>query len=321
MGAQRKTIRRVLRAKVAEWIDSIEDNELQKLARRDTIITGGAIASLLLGQAPNDFDVYFKTKETALAISRYYIEQFSKTSSHVITLKEDNFTNIDGESEERIFIQVSSSGVAGQTEEDVNEREEEAELADLLRDAGSKLPPLAAPDAADEPDSPEVKRYQPTFISQNAITLSNKVQLIIRFFGSPDEIHKNYDFIHCQNWYTYQDDVLELKPEALEALMSKSLVYTGSLYPICSLLRVRKFLKREWKINAGQILKMAIQCKKIDFTDARVLSDQLNGCDSHYFNMLIRAMHAPVLDGDGEAVPRELSESYVVELIDRIFGH
>lgn len=307
MGAQRKTIRRVLRSKVNEWIDSIEDESLRKLARRDTIITGGAIASLLLGQAPNDFDVYFKTKETALAISRYYVAEFLKSSSHCITIHEEPFENIDGIVEDRVFIKVSSSGVAGQTEEDAQERDEAAELADLLKEPSAEV--------QDEP-----KRYVPTFISQNAITLTNKVQLIIRFFGSPDEIHKNYDFVHCQNWYTHSDDHLELKPEALEALMSKTLVYTGSLYPICSLLRVRKFLKREWKINAGQILKMSIQCKKINFTDAKVLSDQLNGCDSHYFNMLIRAMHTPDKDAEGNEIQRELSESYVVELIDRIFG-
>lgn len=312
MGAQRKTIQRVLRKKVAEWIDSIEDDDLRKLARRDTIITGGAIASLLMGQAPNDFDVYFKTKGTALAITNYYVGLFQKTSSHAITVSQDTFVNLEGVSEERVFIKVSSAGVAGQTEEDVQERADEEELADLLRSAGSHL--------EENPVDSAEKRYQPTFLSQNAITLTNKVQLIIRFFGSPEEIHKNYDFIHCQNWYTFSDDTLVLKPEALEAILSKTLVYTGSLYPICSILRVRKFLKREWKINAGQLLKMAIQCKKIDFTDAKVLSDQLNGCDSHYFNMLIRAMHEPQLDGEGNPVARELSESYVIELIDRIFS-
>ena len=29
------------------------------------------------------------------------------------------------------------------------------------------------------------------------LTLSGAVQLIIRFYGPPEEIHANYDFIHC----------------------------------------------------------------------------------------------------------------------------
>jgi len=308
MGARRKTIRRVLRAKIQEWLGSIEDESVRLLASKDTIITGGAIASLLLGNAPNDFDVYFKTKATARAVAEYYVKRFQliKGENYEINVFEDNFTNINYESEERIMIRVSGAGVAGQTETDAQEQEEEIELADLL-----------APVEGPSPEDGEEKRYQPTFLSQNAVTLTNKVQLIIRFFGEPDQIHKNYDFIHCQNWYTYHDDHLELKPEAMESLLSRSLVYTGSLYPICSILRVRKFLKRDWKINAGQILKMAIQCKKIDFTDAAVLSDQLNGCDSHYFSMLIRAMHAKPEDGSPQ---RELSEEYVIELIDRIFS-
>lgn len=315
MGAKSKTIRRVLRSKVSEWLDTIDDDSVRAAAKRDTIVTGGAIASLLLGNAPNDFDIYFKTQATAEAVARYYVEKFkAKYPSYDINVLTDEFTNINGETENRVFIKVSSAGVAGQTEDDVQERDEVAELADLLKSSHVDDPEVQ------EAGSAEAPRYRPTFVSQNAITLSNKVQLIIRFFGSPDEIHKNYDFVHCQNWYTYSNDHLELKQAALEAILSKSLVYTGSLYPICSILRLRKFLKREWKVNAGQILKMAMQCKKIDFSDPKVLADQLNGCDSHYFSMLIRAMHETDKDADGNDVPRELSEEYVTELIDRIFS-
>lgn len=312
MGARRKTIKRVIRTKLEEWIDTIKDEDVARLAYRDSFVTGGAIASLLLGNAPKDFDVYFRTKEAALAVANYYVKVFQEKTgkAYTITVGEYQFTNINGELEDRVGIKVSSAGVAGQTETDVDEQMEVEELAGLLR--GSNNEPASEP--TDE-------GYAPTFLSQNAITLSNKVQLIIRFFGTPDEIHKNYDFVHCQNWYDLKMDHLELKPEAMESILSKSLVYTGSLYPICSILRVRKFIQREWKINAGQILKMAMQCKKIDFTDPKVLADQLNGCDSHYFSMLIRAMHETDSNEEGEAKPRrDLSETYVTELIDRIFS-
>ena len=129
MGARRKTIKRVIRSKVTEWINSISDKEVQRLAKRDTLVTGGAIASLLMGNAPKDFDVYFKTQETALAVAKYYVAQFQeeKGSSYSITVEVKPIRNINDEVEDRVFIKVSSAGVAGETEDDIMEREEEAD--------------------------------------------------------------------------------------------------------------------------------------------------------------------------------------------------
>nr|MCU0343906.1 T9SS type A sorting domain-containing protein [Ignavibacterium sp.] len=45
------------------------------------------------------------------------------------------------------------------------------------------------------------KKYRPVFISENAITLSDKVQLVIRFYGTPAEIHDNYDYAHCMCYF------------------------------------------------------------------------------------------------------------------------
>ena len=47
-------------------------------------------------------------------------------------------------------------------------------------------------------------------------------------------------------------------------LLARQLVYQGSKYPICSMIRTRKFLQRGWHINAGQYLKMAFQVSELD---------------------------------------------------------
>src|SRR5690606_18878685 len=122
---------------------------------------------------------------------------------------------------------------------------------------------------------PTKPKYRPVFLSSNAITLSNKLQLILRFYGEPDEIHKNYDFVHCTSYYDHKDKQLTLRPEALEAILTKELRYVGSLYPLCSIIRLRKFIARGWTINAGQILKMALQLSKMDLTKPEILQDQL----------------------------------------------
>ena len=102
-----------------------------------------------------------------------------------------------------------------------------------------------------------------------------------------------------------------LRPAALEALLSKELRYVGSKYPICSIVRLRKFIERGWRINAGQILKMAMQISELNLKDVTVLEDQLTGVDTAYFIQLLERLK--------EKYPEKVDAAYLVEIIDRIF--
>src|SRR3546814_1666855 len=67
--------------------------------------------------------------------------------------------------------------------------------------------------------------YRPVFMSTNAITLSDKIQIVLRFYGEADAIHENYDFVHCTNYWTSKDANLTLRQPALESLLCKELRY------------------------------------------------------------------------------------------------
>ena len=69
MGMKIPTIKSLIRRRLSDWVASIDNEELQKKLREDTIVTGGCIASMLLGEKINDYDLYFRTKETALAVA------------------------------------------------------------------------------------------------------------------------------------------------------------------------------------------------------------------------------------------------------------
>lgn len=71
-----KTIKAILRKKIDGWLASIEDEKVRDLAAKNTIVTGGCVASMLLGEQINDFDIYFRTREAALAVARYYVARF-----------------------------------------------------------------------------------------------------------------------------------------------------------------------------------------------------------------------------------------------------
>lgn len=288
MGLKAKTIKSIISKKINQWLETIDDPALREKATKSAIVTGGCIPSMLLGEDVNDFDLYMRDHDTTLQIAQYYVKKFETDSKHKTPLE---VKDEDG----RIKIVVKSSGVAYVDETSVD--------PESIEETYHK---------AEEKSLEESKsEYKPTFLTTNAITLSDKIQIVLRFYGEPDQIHENYDFVHCTSYWTSWDNKLVLRPEALETILAKELRYVGSKYPICSMVRVRKFVQRGWRINAGQILKMAMQISKLDLENLSVLEDQLIGVDTAYFLQLIQKLK----EKDAEKV----DAAYLIEIIDRIF--
>lgn len=306
-----KTIKAVIRKKLDEWLESIEDATVKELARNETIVTGGCIASMLLKEPVNDFDIYFRTRKTTEAVAKYYVEQFKKNPPARNRHTGDKIEIwVDTTLEDRITIQVKSAGIAGEQAEGKEnyayfEADPDADgqaAADFISDTAKTV------EAAEEDKG---KKYRPVFLTYNAITLTQKIQIVCRFYGEPDEIHENYDFQHCMCYYTSWDSNLVLRPKSLETLLSRELVYIGSKYPICSMIRTRKFIQRGWTINAGQYVKMAWQIGQLDLNDMEVMRDQLTGVDTAYFKEIIDLLK--------QKDSARVDGTYLFQLIDRIF--
>lgn len=311
-----KTIKAVIRKKIDAWIASIEDEGIRKMLHENVIVTGGCIASMLLKEPVNDFDVYFKTKECAAVMAKYYVSRFKPKNRNGI----ECLMSVDIQ-DDRVGVVIRSAGIASEdgTEKayEYFEAKPEGAAGDYV--SGVMDDPGDIADMQEEmeeaanqvDDAVHTSRFRPVFMSTHAITLSDKVQIVLRFFGEPDAIHENYDFVHCTNYWTSWDGGLVLRQQALESLLSKELRYVGSRYPICSLIRLRKFLKRGWTINAGQILKMVMQVNELNLKDLKVLQDQLTGVDAAYF--------CEVLSRLKDKDPEKVNAAYLVEIIDRMF--
>lgn len=330
-GYKGKTIKAILTKKIDKWVESITDKNVQELVKKNVIVTGGSIVSMLQGEEVNDFDVYFRNYETTLAVAEYYVAKFKEKNGErdfELFVNPDyrfNHNTADGLPSDstvtlgnkRVKIIAKSAGVVGEETESgeykyfENRPDEEAatyiakvmdnptEIEDTFEDTKMELVKEANND------------FRPVFISSNAITLSDKLQIVLRFYGEPDEIHLNYDFVHCTSYWTSWNKELVLRQEALESILSKELRYVGSKYPICSIVRLRKFINRGWRINAGQILKMCMQISELDLTSVEVLEDQLTGVDTAYFVQLIHNLK--------EKDPERVNAGYLVEIIDRMF--
>lgn len=325
-----KNIKKHLNAKLNDWLASIEDDNIKKILKENVIITGGALVSLLTGEKVHDYDVYLRTNEACKAVAEYYIQQWNKThEDSQISLRvmppetiqvptyENGVRKTDENGQpafhsvvtpERIKVFVQSAGV-------VEEKPVETEV-------DAPFPPIeevektdedkATEEAAEETGKP---KYRPVFMSSNAITLSDKIQIVVRFYGEVEVIHKNYDFVHCTCSWTSWNNEVQLPEKALECIINKELYYIGSKYPLCSIIRTRKYLERGYHINAGQYVKMAFQLNELNLYNLETLEDQLTGVDSGYFMMMIEALKKKA-DESGEAV---VDKSYVFELINRMF--
>ena len=325
-----KNIKKHLNAKLNNWLASIEDDNVKKILRENVIITGGALVSLLTGEKVHDYDVYLRTNEACKAVAEYYVQQWNKThEDSQISLRvvppetiqvptyEDGIRKTDENGQpafhsvvtpERIKVFVQSAGV-------VEEKPVETEV-------DAPFPPIeevektdedkATEEAAEETGKP---KYRLVFVSSNAITLSDKIQIVVRFYGEVEVIHKNYDFAHCTCSWTSWNNEVQLPEKALECIINKELYYIGSKYPLCSIIRTRKYLERGYHINAGQYVKMAFQLNELNLYNLETLEDQLTDVDSGYFMMMIEALKKKA-DESGEAV---VDKSYVFELINRMF--
>lgn len=340
-----KTINTVISKKVGEWISSIKDESLQERLHNGVIVTGGCITSMLLNEDINDYDIYLTDKQLVKDVSNYYCKVFNDHNTkesnavgspfHAWVLDgEDVALWKDGKAKLNHFAfnypdtqyteslewdsdkYEGSSGVSGMV---LNTDPERIKVMINSDGIANNTTPLDEADdlPAEAMEKEGQKPYQPVFLSNNAITLSGKIQIVIRFYGDAEKIHENYDFAHCTNYWT-RETGLVTNVEALEAILSKTLVYKGSKYPLTSVIRSRKFIKRGWNINAGQYLKMCMQISNLDLTNIYTLEDQLVGVDSLYFMEFIKKLMLDIENGKKDK--STLSDNtYVMSVVDKIF--
>lgn len=305
-------IKNKLNVKFDDFLNSIEDDNIKTLIKDNAIITGGAIASMLLNEKVNDYDIYFKSKEAALTICQYYIKSFLKLAkAKLITEKKDNIINhilnlrCTINENKGINIYIPSSGIL------TLDNFEKYLYFENVENNGIQIDNFLVNDIATDK-----AKYQPAAITKNAISLNNDVQLIFRFVDDVENIHKNFDFVHTTNYWDAKENQLVYHKIALESILTKRLMYIGSLYPLATLFRVRKFIERGFTIHAGDLLKIGFQINDLDLKDYEVLTDQLTGVDVAYLNELLEILKAEK-EKDKDF---EITTIYISKIIDKIFN-
>jgi len=281
-GIRPQLIKKRLCKKIQEVGKSFKDTGMSKdlleAYYSEVQVFGGAISSLLMGTKVNDYDFYFKSAKTSLDIADWLCTRRNNTVKETRSYAKPfirPFENIKGDIEDRVFIAPSHVVEAYQAYLDDVEGHlfvNPLQRRMLMLKGGPKEAKL---------------EYGVAVITDNAISLKSGVQLIMRFSGAYSDIVKNFDFIHTHCCYDYQTDNLITPNASLHSMMSKTLYYSGLLYPFTSVLRMKKFIERGWSISIGQTLKIMLQSNKVDMSDTETFIDQIMGVDILYINQFI----------------------------------
>lgn len=291
---QTKTISKTIKKKLEEWLLTISDSALSADVKKNLLVSGGCIVSLFRDENVNDYDIYLQDVDVLKRLAEYYTKSY-----------EDSIKVLDGR------LKSTYYGTYG-TEENTyyatcirTLNENQIKLLFLSKNGGYKV---------EYEETPEHNTYKPLFFSPNAISLSDNLQIVLRFYGTPEEIHKTFDFVHATNYFTFGEGLVT-NLNAIQSILTRQLKYQGSLYPLTSIIRAKKFIKRGFNISAGELLKIMYQISKMDLDNPDVLEEQLIGVDVAYFQTFIEALRSKY-DKDKTF---KLTEGYFNVLIDKIF--
>jgi len=174
-------------SKVSEFAMTIK--KLGIGAEVDFFVSGGCTASLLQGEVPKDFDVYFIHKGICDEVVKLY--------------KSESYKN-----------EVAT----------YNEKYRDVDFDD---GSGEKL-----------------------VITENAMTLKNGIQVIIKHHGIPDAVRRTFDFVHCLPYYSSVGNKFYISRGQYDCCVNKTLKINSGSIP--ALGRIEKFKKRGYTYGESQ---------------------------------------------------------------------
>jgi hypothetical protein len=267
---------------------------------------------MLSGEPVNDFDIYLTNKDVAIRLTKHFLNKYNESYSAIAKEAGIPFTSIGY----RIYdtengIKVVSSKIQSRTGIFNVTNEIDEDESEILEETGDDISTLIRRNKINIEE-----KFHLSMITENALTLSDKIQVILRFIGPPDEVHKYFDFAHCTNYFDGRSSKLITNDTALKSVLTKELIYVGSKYPISSLFRTRKFIKRGWSITAAQMFKIIMNIYCLDLLDEKLLRDQLMGVDYIYFKHFMDIFEK----AKKEKKPKTKEEqiSLMIEILDGI---
>lgn len=116
-------------------------------------------------------------------------------------------------------------------------------------------------------------------------------QMICAVYGSPEEIINKFDFTMCMAVWIPETDQFIMDKYFLKHCAQKRLHFNiNADYPICSMWRAVKFIKRGWKLPAIDCIKLCLKINNLDLKTKGELKRHLMGVDTLFLKELTDAL-------------------------------
>ena len=128
------------------------------------------------------------------------------------------------------------------------------------------------------------------FETTNCVTIEAngvKIQLCKYTYPTMARLVESFDFAHVQIAYDIFTQDVTYTEQAKEAFISRTTTFTGSEYPLSSLIRLNKYYERGYISGRGLIGEVLLIFKAIlerGFEDYEDFKDQLNAIDLNFFD-------------------------------------
>lgn len=135
-----------------------------------------------------------------------------------------------------------------------------------------------------------LKQVYKYFETPNCVTIeANGVKIQLCKYNYPTKalLIESFDFAHVQIAYDIFSQEVTYTEQAKEAFISRTTTFTGSEYPLSSLIRLNKYYERGYITGRGLIGEVLLIFKAIlerGFEDYDDFKDQLNAIDLNFFD-------------------------------------
>jgi hypothetical protein len=130
-----------------------------------------------------------------------------------------------------------------------------------------------------------------TFKLENCIIQS--IMLNDMVVEKAEELFLKFDFTICQAAYNFNTKEMILGENFLKHLSQRRLVFnTNTEYPLASLFRVKKFMKRGFNISGTDMIKIGLKVHSLNIYNYQELKKQILGVDTLFLKELLDTLQS-----------------------------
>lgn len=228
----------------------------------NSFIAGGAIISVSKEEKIKDYDLFVTKGTSAVTLFNSLVQRVPGGSNFQLEVTKD-------EKNPNLERGTLKSAVVGWPPENVKS------LEDQIDEFNQNCKSFKTTGRS--------HKVVPAYLSKNALTLNNGIQLIFRFIGEPKEVFTTFDYEHCKVYWRPNPLGLLLgtvtyEGRSQESIAKNELIYTGNTrFVLSAVSRLNKFIKRGWGISPSSLLSLAVSSSKVDWANRQALEEELLG--------------------------------------------